>query len=179
MVLSWIPVLPESFHYGLGSLNQTAPRAFPAKWQHESCSSTGSLPPRSPATHTHCGPILVCELLYLLRSRSGKTLQQFQSSNSQRQESIRESSTELPKPESWVLRVYSPCPRDNQATPALLKTHSSQAPVAHTCNPSYSGGRDQEDQTSQPGQKFVRPCLENPHHKKMAGRVAQAVRAPA
>jgi hypothetical protein len=24
----------------------------------------------------------------------------------------------------------------------------SQAPVAHTCNPSYSGGRDQEDHGS-------------------------------
>jgi hypothetical protein len=26
----------------------------------------------------------------------------------------------------------------------------SQAPVAHDCNPSYSGGRDQEDQGSKP-----------------------------
>jgi hypothetical protein len=26
-----------------------------------------------------------------------------------------------------------------------LKALWSQAPVAHTCNPSYSGGRDQED----------------------------------
>jgi hypothetical protein len=26
----------------------------------------------------------------------------------------------------------------------------SQAPVAHTCNPSYSGGRDQEDHGSKP-----------------------------
>jgi hypothetical protein len=25
-----------------------------------------------------------------------------------------------------------------------------QAPVAHACNPSYSGGRDQEDHSSQP-----------------------------
>jgi hypothetical protein len=35
----------------------------------------------------------------------------------------------------------------------LLK-HSplSQAPVAHTCNPRYSGGRDQEDHGSKPAQ---------------------------
>jgi hypothetical protein len=26
----------------------------------------------------------------------------------------------------------------------------SQVPVAHTCNPSYSGGRDQEDHGSKP-----------------------------
>jgi hypothetical protein len=26
-------------------------------------------------------------------------------------------------------------------------------PVAHTCNPSYLGGRDQEDQVSRPGQE--------------------------
>jgi hypothetical protein len=32
--------------------------------------------------------------------------------------------------------------------------HSSQAPpVAHTCNPSYSGGRDQEDRSSKPAWK--------------------------
>jgi hypothetical protein len=31
--------------------------------------------------------------------------------------------------------------------------------VAHTCNPSYSGGRDQEDYNS-------RPYLKNSQHKK-------------
>jgi hypothetical protein len=30
------------------------------------------------------------------------------------------------------------------------KKNQSQAPVAHTCNPSYLGGRDQEDQGSKP-----------------------------
>jgi hypothetical protein len=29
---------------------------------------------------------------------------------------------------------------------------TSQAPVAHTCDPSYSGGRDQEDYGSKPAQ---------------------------
>jgi hypothetical protein len=28
----------------------------------------------------------------------------------------------------------------------------SQVPVAHTCNPSYSGGRDQEDWVLKPDQ---------------------------
>jgi hypothetical protein len=28
----------------------------------------------------------------------------------------------------------------------------SQGPVAHTCNPSYSGGRDEEDCGSKPAQ---------------------------
>jgi hypothetical protein len=43
----------------------------------------------------------------------------------------------------------------------------SQALVAHTCNPSYSGGRDQEDQGSKPVQaNNLRPYLEKTHHKK-------------
>jgi hypothetical protein len=39
----------------------------------------------------------------------------------------------------------------------------SQALVVHTCNPSYSGGRDQEDHGSKPaqGKYLVRPYLEN------------------
>jgi hypothetical protein len=41
------------------------------------------------------------------------------------------------------------------------------APVAHTCNPSYSGDRDQEDCGSkpEPDKKFVRPYGEKTHHK--------------
>jgi hypothetical protein len=34
----------------------------------------------------------------------------------------------------------------------LRKAHFSQAPVAHACNPSYSGGRDQEDRGWKPAQ---------------------------
>jgi hypothetical protein len=48
--------------------------------------------------------------------------------------------------------------------------------VAHACNPSYSGDRDQEDQVrSQPGQ-IVRKTLpqKNPSQKR-AGCVAQDV----
>jgi hypothetical protein len=53
-------------------------------------------------------------------------------------------------------------------------------PVAHTCNPSYSGSRDQEDLDSKPtlGKEFVRPYLEKTHHKKRVGGVAQVVRVP-
>jgi hypothetical protein len=41
-----------------------------------------------------------------------------------------------------------------------LKTkQNSQAPVAHTCNPRYSGGRDQEDQGSKPAQQIVNETL--------------------
>jgi hypothetical protein len=39
--------------------------------------------------------------------------------------------------------------------------------VAHTCNLSYSGGRDQEDHSSKPatGKQFLRPYLKNTQHK--------------
>jgi hypothetical protein len=41
------------------------------------------------------------------------------------------------------------------------------APMAHACNPSYSGGRDQEDLGSKPnlGKQFSRPYLEKPFTK--------------
>jgi hypothetical protein len=49
--------------------------------------------------------------------------------------------------------------------------------VAHDCNPSYSGGRDQEDSGSKPamGKQFVRPYLKKYPTKKRAGRVTQVV----
>jgi hypothetical protein len=42
------------------------------------------------------------------------------------------------------------------------------APVAHACNPSYSGGRDQEDCGSKPtpSKQFLKPYLEKIPHKK-------------
>jgi hypothetical protein len=40
-----------------------------------------------------------------------------------------------------------------------------RALVAHACNPSYSGGRDQEDHGSKPAQ-VNRPYLEKTLHKK-------------
>jgi hypothetical protein len=41
-------------------------------------------------------------------------------------------------------------------------------PVTYTCNPSYSGARDQEDCGSKPalGKEFLRPYLENTQHEK-------------
>jgi hypothetical protein len=41
------------------------------------------------------------------------------------------------------------------------KRKSSQAPVARSCNPGYSGSRDQEDHGSKPAwaNSFVRPYL--------------------
>jgi hypothetical protein len=52
----------------------------------------------------------------------------------------------------------------------------SWAPVTHTCNPSHSGGSDQENQDSKSAwEKFARPFLEKIHHKKRAGGVAQGV----
>jgi hypothetical protein len=40
-------------------------------------------------------------------------------------------------------------------------------PVAHACNPSYSGGRDQKDSGSKPARanSFTRPYLEKPFTK--------------
>jgi hypothetical protein len=45
------------------------------------------------------------------------------------------------------------------------------------CNPSYSGGRDQEDQGSRPAwtNSSQDPILKKIHHKKRAGRVVQVV----
>jgi hypothetical protein len=48
--------------------------------------------------------------------------------------------------------------------------------VAHACNPSYSGSRDQ-DGSSKPtlGKQFEKPHLEKIHHKNRAGGVSQGV----
>jgi hypothetical protein len=61
--------------------------------------------------------------------------------------------------------------------PILLysKKERSQVPVGHACNPSYSGGRDQEDCGSKPAQanSSGRPYLEKPFTKNWIGGVAQ------
>jgi hypothetical protein len=46
---------------------------------------------------------------------------------------------------------------------------------AHACNPSYSGGKDQEDCGLKPAQanSSARPYLEKPFTKNRAGGVAQ------
>jgi hypothetical protein len=45
------------------------------------------------------------------------------------------------------------------------------ARVAHSCNPSYLGGRDQEDHCSKPPQAngLQDPILKKTHHTKRAG----------
>jgi hypothetical protein len=61
---------------------------------------------------------------------------------------------------------------------SIKKEWFSQAPVAHTCNPSYSGGRDQEDHSSSQPQANSSwdPISKNPTtKKKKAGGVAQGV----
>jgi hypothetical protein len=50
----------------------------------------------------------------------------------------------------------------------------SQAPVAHTCHPSYLGGKDQEDRGSP--RQIVRETLSQKYPtQNRAGRVAQVV----
>jgi hypothetical protein len=51
---------------------------------------------------------------------------------------------------------------------------NGQTPGAHTCNPSYSGGREQEDHGSKPAQtnRLWDPILKNPSPKR-ADRMAQ------
>jgi hypothetical protein len=59
----------------------------------------------------------------------------------------------------------------------LFKVNEAgQMRVAHTCNPSYSGGRDQEDQGSKPAwaNSLQDPILKNPTQKR-AGGVTQVV----
>jgi hypothetical protein len=50
------------------------------------------------------------------------------------------------------------------------------APVAHTCNPSYSGDRVQEDQGSKPAQPYLKKNFFK--SQKSAGRVTPIIKAP-
>jgi hypothetical protein len=49
--------------------------------------------------------------------------------------------------------------------------------MAHICDPSYSGSRDQEDRGSKPAQanSSQDPILKKTHHKKRASGVAQGI----
>jgi hypothetical protein len=56
------------------------------------------------------------------------------------------------------------------------KEMSSQGLVAHTCNPTYSGGRDHDDLSSKPSRQIVPETLSQKNHsQKRAGGVAQGV----
>jgi hypothetical protein len=66
---------------------------------------------------------------------------------------------------------------------AVQNTQQGQVLVAHTCNPSYSGGRDQEDCGSKPPWANTKPpwansswdpILKTPNTKR-AGGVAQGI----
>jgi hypothetical protein len=47
------------------------------------------------------------------------------------------------------------------------KTICCWAPVAQTCNPSYSGGKDQDYALlANPSKQFMRPYLEKTHYKR-------------
>jgi hypothetical protein len=48
----------------------------------------------------------------------------------------------------------------------MIKIRSSLVPVAHTCNTSYSGGRDQEDHGLKAAQAN---SLQNPSQKRTVG----------
>jgi hypothetical protein len=58
-----------------------------------------------------------------------------------------------------VCRLHSPPQLETEKTVDFSKPGVSLMPVAHTCNPSYSGGRDQEDRGSRPawGKRVTRP----------------------
>jgi hypothetical protein len=59
----------------------------------------------------------------------------------------------------------------------LIKIDINWALVAHTCNPRYSGGRDQEDLSWKPKQENSSrdPILKKNPSQKRAGGVAQGV----
>jgi hypothetical protein len=51
-----------------------------------------------------------------------------------------------------------------------LNRNSSQVPVAHACNPSYLGGRDQEDCSSKPAQaNSLQDPISNPPQNRVEG----------
>jgi hypothetical protein len=67
-------------------------------------------------------------------------------------------------------------PQGHQEHMPAKNLYIGWVPVAHACNPSYSGDRDQEDRGSKPaGQTVLKTlCLKNPSQKR-AGGVAQGV----
>jgi hypothetical protein len=59
----------------------------------------------------------------------------------------------FPNPDAGVMWLSKPCSKQNSCPlSALTNGIFSGALVVHTCNPSYSGGRDQEDQGLKPAQ---------------------------
>jgi hypothetical protein len=50
---------------------------------------------------------------------------------------------------------------------------TDQALVAHICNPSYSGGRAQEDQGSKPARKIHKTLFQKNPSQKRTGRMVK------
>jgi hypothetical protein len=72
--------------------------------------------------------------------------------------------------------VPYPSLKFNDSLVSSKNVNTGWVPVAHTCNPSYLGVRDQEDPGSKPAQanSLWDPILKNPS-KNRAGGVAQEV----
>jgi hypothetical protein len=77
--------------------------------------------------------------------------------------------------------MFSSLPSNNLAPGHILKSsikkQDQQVQVAHACNPSYSGGRVQEDRTSKWAQanSWWDPVVKKPYTKRASG-VAQGIR---
>jgi predicted lipoprotein with Yx(FWY)xxD motif len=65
----------------------------------------------------------------------------------------------------------------NREQQVVTKKESNQVLITHTCNPSYSWGRDQEDHSAKSTRAYSSwdPTLEKTHHKKKASGVAHMV----
>jgi hypothetical protein len=85
---------------------------------------------------------------------------------------------------SWGIEPEtSPWSLAHESNTDIPTKQTCGSPVAHICNPSYSGGRDQEDRGSKPTRAHSSwdPILKDrtkqkkTHHSKRAGRVAEGV----
>jgi hypothetical protein len=66
-----------------------------------------------------------------------------------------------------IPKTYAECAIRNKYKPGTM---------GHTCNPSYSGGRDQEDHSSEPAwANSLRDTISKGPSQKRAGGVAQGV----
>jgi hypothetical protein len=66
--------------------------------------------------------------------------------------------------EEATVNPHSYCGRTH--LPAAIRLRSCQAPVAHACNPSYSGDRDWEDPGSKPARQIAHKTLSQKKKKK-------------
>jgi hypothetical protein len=74
-------------------------------------------------------------------------------------------------PATWeteIARIVVQSQANNSGDPISKITRARQEPVAHACNPSYSGGRDQEECSSKAAwaNSSRDPILKETLHKK-------------